>query len=85
MKKILLIVLICLYCQRSNSQTLQFVFSDSTILPLKPVGQLHGISAIEYVPSKKQWHLATDRGAYFVFDSINSIRDFEQFEKKSDA
>jgi len=82
MKKAFLIIFICLYFQQSNGQSLQFVFSDSTILPLKPVGQLHGLSAIEYVTSKKQWHVATDRGAYFVFDSINSIRDFEKFQKK---
>lgn len=74
-----LLVLFC--CHLTNAQPLQFSFSDSTILPLKPLGQLHGISAIEYLPSKKQWHMATDRGAYFVFDSIKTIRDFEKMEK----
>lgn len=81
MKKVFLIPLICFCFHQINAQTLKFTFSDSTFLPMKPTGQLHGVSAIEYVSSKKQWHLATDRGAYFVFDSIKTIRDFEKSEK----
>lgn len=83
MKKAILTLLICFRIFESGAQSLQFIFSDSTILPLKPAGLLHGISAIEYVPSKKQWHLASDRGNYFVFDSIRNIRDFERKSSSS--
>ncbi|GGB85284.1 esterase-like activity of phytase family protein [Dyadobacter sediminis] len=78
MKKTILSILIIFRIFQCEAQSMQFTFSDSTILPLKPAGLLHGISAIEYIPSKKQWHLASDRGNYFVFDSIQNIRDFDR-------
>ena len=81
MNKIILILLLIIGFHQVNAQKLRFIFSDSTVLPLKPAGNLHGISAIEYVASKNQWHLASDRGNYFVFDSIKTIRDFEKAEK----
>ncbi|MCE7039579.1 esterase-like activity of phytase family protein [Dyadobacter sp. CY312] len=81
MKKSLLAAVLLTCFSFVKAQSLQFKFADSTFLPMKPAGQLHGISAIEYEPSKKQWHLAGDRGAYFVFSNINTIRDFEPQEK----
>jgi len=80
--RIALLVLFTTLCiQFTEAQSLQFMFSDSTILAPKPIGQLHGISGIEYFPSKRQWHVASDRGTYFVFDSIKTIRDFEKWDK----
>ncbi len=73
--------MICFCCIQIQAQILQFAFSDSTVLSMKPIGQLHGVSGIEYVPAKKQWHLATDRGSYFIFDSIKTIRDFAKWDK----
>jgi hypothetical protein len=81
MQKIVLLILFLVFSDSARSQALKFTFTDSTFLPTKPHGQLHGISGIEYIPSKDQWHWASDRGAYFVFDSIKTIRDFEKFEK----
>lgn len=83
MNKLLLILAFLLQFSVSFSQSLQFTFNDSTFLPLKPAGQFHGISGIDYDPIKKQWHLASDRGAYFVVDSIETIRDFAKREKKT--
>lgn len=78
MKKLLLL-LFATFCLTSlQAQSLQFELSDYTILAKKPEGLLHGISGIEYIPSKGQWHLASDRGSYFMFDSIANIRDFEK-------
>ncbi len=64
----------------SKGQSIHFQLLDYSILPMKPKGQLHGISGMTYDASRKQWHLANDRGAYFVFDSIQNIRDFEKYE-----
>ncbi len=82
MKKILLSSLFFVCFHFTNAQRLQFTFADSTFLPPKPIGQLHGISGIEYLPNKDQWHWASDRGAYFVFDSVKTIRDFAKMEQK---
>ncbi len=82
MKKYLLTSLLFISFGLAQAQSLRFKFADSTFLPLKPAGQLHGISGIEYEPQKKQWHLASDRGNYFVFNGIENIRDFEQKEKQ---
>jgi hypothetical protein len=78
-----LLLLIWISFSDSQAQSIQFHFGDSTVLPPKPVGMLHGVSGVEYVAKKDQWHLATDRGAYFVFDSIQNIRDFQKREKLS--
>ncbi|CAG5016776.1 hypothetical protein DYBT9275_05633 [Dyadobacter sp. CECT 9275] len=43
---------------------------------------MHGISGIEYIKSKKQWHFASDRGAYYIFEGIRNIRDFGKLEDK---
>ncbi|MCF0056403.1 esterase-like activity of phytase family protein [Dyadobacter sp. CY356] len=77
MKKLFLVVFSCLCFQNLKAQSLTFGLSDYTILAKKPAGILHGISGIEYITAKKQWHLASDRGNYFIFDSISNIRDFE--------
>jgi hypothetical protein len=82
MKNTFLAFLILFCFNEANSQALQFTFSDSTVLPAKPLGQLHGVSGIDYHASKDQWHWATDRGSYFVFDSVKTIRDFARMEKK---
>jgi len=80
--RIALLILFASLCARfTEAQSLQFTFLDSTVVAPKPIGQLHGISAIEYFPAKKQWHVASDRGGYFVFDSIKTIRDFEKWDK----
>jgi|GEM_PF-3155729 len=80
MKNVLWAWIILLTFELANGQSIQFTFSDSTVLPAKPIGHLHGISGIEYVASKDQWHWSTDRGAYFVFDSIRTIRDFAKMQ-----
>jgi hypothetical protein len=78
------LAILALFCfSEARSQALQFTFSDSTVLPAKPLGQLHGVSGIEYLATKDQWHWVTDRGAYFVFDSVKTIRDFVRMEKKT--
>ncbi|QRR00914.1 esterase-like activity of phytase family protein [Dyadobacter sandarakinus] len=77
MKVARLIILLLFPICFADCQSLRFSFADSALLPLKPTGELHGISAIEYVAANQQWHLASDRGAYFIFDSITGIRDFK--------
>jgi hypothetical protein len=78
MKKLVLILLTCFCFHLVQAQSLKFTLADTAILAKKPAGLLHGISGIEYIPSKKQWHLASDRGSYFIFDSITNIHDFEK-------
>jgi hypothetical protein len=82
MKNALCVLILLLSFEFTNAQSLRFSFSDSTTLPAKPTGHLHGISGIDYLPSKDQWHWASDRGAYFVFDSIKTIRDFARMDNK---
>lgn len=78
MQKIVLFLFSCFCFHSLKAQSIKFELSDYTILAKKPAGPLHGISGIEYISSKKQWHLASDRGNYFIFDSISNIRDFEK-------
>jgi hypothetical protein len=78
MKKTLFSVMLAVLTTLVRAQSLQFTFLDSTFATMKPAGQLHGISAIEYVSATKQWHLATDRGSYFVLDQIDNLRDFDK-------
>jgi hypothetical protein len=78
MKKAIFSAILLISTILAYGQPLQFTFLDSTFATMKPAGQLHGISAIEYVPGTGQWHLASDRGAYFVLDDINDIRDFDK-------
>ncbi|MDQ6480617.1 esterase-like activity of phytase family protein [Dyadobacter sp. LHD-138] len=78
MRNFIFLTITLFFCHFSNAQTLKFTLSDYTLLPKKPEGILHGISGIEYIPSKSQWHLASDRGNYFIFDSIKTIHDFEK-------
>jgi len=80
MRKLILLLFAFSYGYSINAQSLEFSLSDYTLLPQKPVGKLHGISGIEYIASKKQWHLASDRGNYFIFDSIATLGDFEKRE-----
>lgn len=82
MKNYLTAILLFLSLGLVKAQSIRFEFADSSFLPKKPEGQLHGISAIAYHSGKKQWHLASDRGNYFVFNGIESIHDFEQKEKQ---
>jgi hypothetical protein len=77
MKKLVLVLITCFCFHLAKAQSLKFTLADTTILAKKPAGLLHGISGIEYIASKQQWHLASDRGNYFIFDSIRNIRDFE--------
>jgi hypothetical protein len=81
MKRIFCILIITLFCGQLAAQELRFVFADSSVLAPKPVGRLHGVSGIDYLAAKDQWHWATDRGSYFVFDSIKTVRDFARLEK----
>ncbi|WP_149242764.1 esterase-like activity of phytase family protein [Dyadobacter sp. 32] len=81
MKNALWFLMVLFWFSMANGQNLQFSFSDSTFLPAKPTGQLHGISGIDYVASSDQWHWASDRGGYFVFDSVKTIRDFALMQK----
>lgn len=67
-----------LICISALGQDIQFKFSDSTFLPKKPNGFLHGISGIEYDTKEKLWHMANDRGGYFIFQNIKNISDFQQ-------
>ena len=76
MKNLILLLLFTSLYTIAKAQSLQFELSDYTLLPQKPEGNLHGISGIEFISSKNQWHLASDRGNYFIFDSINTIHDF---------
>ena len=76
MKNLILLLLFISLYTIAKAQSLQFELSDYTLLPQKPEGDLHGISGIEFISSKNQWHLASDRGNYFIFDSINTIQDF---------
>lgn len=78
MKNLILVLLFFLFSFCTKAQPLSFELSDYTLLPQKPAGNLHGISGIEYIPSKNQWHFASDRGHYFIFDSIKTIHDFEK-------
>ncbi|REA63769.1 hypothetical protein DSL64_04900 [Dyadobacter luteus] len=78
MKKAVFSSILIIFASLAQAQTLEFTFLDSTFTTMKPAGQLHGISAIEYLPASSQWHLATDRGAYFVLDNIRDLRDFDK-------
>ena len=78
MRNFIFLTITLFFSHLSHAQTLKFTLSDYTLLPKKPEGILHGISGIEYIPSKSQWHLASDRGNYFIFDSIKTIHDFEK-------
>lgn len=78
MRNFIFLTITLLFSHFSNAQTLKFTLLDYTLLPKKPEGILHGISGIEYIQSKDQWHLASDRGNYFIFDSIKTIHDFEK-------
>lgn len=82
MKKAIWLLMLLSIVKLSNGQSLQFTFADSTVLPADPAGFLHGISGIEYLTARDQWHWTSDRGTYFVFDSIKSIRDFAKMDKK---
>ena len=83
MKNLILLFVFFSFSLVTKAQSLRFELSEYTILPQKPAGVLHGISGIEYIPSKNQWHLASDRGSYFVFDSITSIQDFEERQARA--
>ena len=76
MKNLILLLLFISFHTIVKAQSLRFELSDYTLLPQKPEGELHGISGIEFISSKNQWHLTSDRGNYFIFDSINTIQDF---------
>lgn len=78
MRNLIVVILFVSLSHITKAQPLQFELSDYRLLPQKPEGNLHGISGIEYISSKNQWHLASDRGSYFIFDSINTIQDFEK-------
>jgi hypothetical protein len=58
------------------SQSIEFTYLDSDILGARPSSKFHSISAIDFIPQKKEWHMASDRGQYFIFRNIKSIRDF---------
>lgn len=45
------------------------IISDTTT-KTKDTKGLHAISGIEYIPTTQQWHVASDLGNYFIFDSI---------------
>ena len=62
--------------QTCFAQTLRFEYKDADLLPQRPDSRFHSISGIEAIPSLNQWHLVSDRGAYFIFKNIRNIRDF---------
>ncbi|GAB3313744.1 hypothetical protein GCM10027299_01030 [Larkinella ripae] len=58
----------------AHSQTVSFTFKDYLTLPRSR--NLHNISGLEYVPERQEWHLAGDRGQYFLFRNINQLTDW---------
>ena len=77
MLRIAILIFNLLVFVSASGQNIHFKFLDSTFLPKKPNGFLHGISGIEYDAKEKLWHMANDRGGYFIFQNIQDIRDFQ--------
>lgn len=76
MKTISLLVLLFFFGNPICAQSLEFVYKESDILGQRPDSKFHSISALEFIPQLKEWHLASDRGQYFIFKNIKSIKDF---------
>lgn len=60
----------------SQAQSFELQLKESDILEQRSDSKFHGISAIEFVQEQKEWHLASDRGQYFIFRNIRSLKDF---------
>lgn len=60
----------------AEAQSLEFIYKESDILGQRPESKFHSISAIEFLPKQKEWHLVSDRGQYFIFKNIKSVKDF---------
>lgn len=76
MKIIHLLLLSFSFLNHSEAQSLEFTYIESDILSQRPDSKFHSISAIEFLPKQKEWHLVSDRGQYFIFRNIKSIKDF---------
>lgn len=75
MRALLLIVFLSLIHITGYCQPIQFTFDgDSATIPLVR-DSLRGISGLEIIPAKKEWHLVSDRGWHYVFSGINTIQD----------
>lgn len=60
----------------ATGQSLEFTYKNSDILGQRPESKFHSISAIEFLRERNEWHLASDRGQYFIFKNIKLIQDF---------
>ncbi|WP_234737065.1 esterase-like activity of phytase family protein [Tellurirhabdus bombi] len=74
MKKPLLLTFFFFAFTSAYCQQIRFKLKDYLTFPHSR--NIHGISGMEFIPERQEWHLAGDRGQYHVFRQLHQPSDW---------